>query len=74
MFGKGIMEANLISTSDTFLRLVWPHRTTLFAYTYSIALDFARLLSRICSVVNTPPQTLQRQPGNAACAITDTDC
>ena len=27
------------------------------------AADFARLLSRICSVVNSPPQTLQRQPG-----------
>ncbi len=34
-----------------------------------MAADFTRLLSRICSVVNSPPQTLQRQPGDAACAI-----
>ncbi len=33
------------------------------------AADFARLQSRICSVVNSPPQTLQRQPGDAARAI-----
>jgi len=39
-----------------------------------MAEDFARLLSRICSVVNSPPQTLQRQPGDAACAISGTDC
>ena len=37
-------------------------------------MDFARLLSRICSVVNPPPQTLQRQPGDAACAIPGTGC
>src|SRR5271169_7197757 len=44
------------------------------AYTCSMAVDFGRLLLRICSVVNWPPQTLQRQPGDAACAITGTDC
>jgi hypothetical protein len=43
-------------------------------YSCSIGLLFVRWLARICSVVNTPPQTLQRQPGDAACAITDTDC
>jgi hypothetical protein len=43
-------------------------------YACSMAGDFARLLSRICSVVNSPPQTLQRQPGDAARAITDTPC
>jgi len=36
--------------------------------------DFARLLSRICSVVNMPPQTLQRQPGDAARVIPRTPC
>jgi len=44
------------------------------AYTCSVALDFTRLLSRICSVVNSPPQTLQRQPGDAASGITGTPC
>jgi len=44
------------------------------AYACSTAADFVRLLSRICSVVNSPPQTLQRQLGDAACAITGTDC
>jgi len=39
-----------------------------------MAVDFARLPSRICSVVNLPPQTLQRQPGDAACAMTGIDC
>ena len=33
-----------------------------------------RLLSRICSVVNVCPQTLQRHPGDAACAIPGTGC
>lgn len=44
------------------------------AYACSTAADFVRLLSRICSVVNSSPQTLQRQPGEAACAITGGDC
>jgi len=34
---------------------------------------FARLLSRICSVANSPPQTLHRQPGDTTCAITCID-
>jgi hypothetical protein len=33
------------------------------AYARSVAADFARLLSRICSLVKPSPQTLQRQPG-----------
>jgi len=37
-----------------------------WVYTWPMAADFARLSSRICSVVNSPPQTLQRQPGDAA--------
>jgi hypothetical protein len=32
-------------------------------YAGSTALDFDLLLSRTCSVVNSRPQTLQRQPG-----------
>jgi hypothetical protein len=32
-------------------------------YAGSTAMDFDRLLSRTCSVVNSRPQTLQRQPG-----------
>ena len=32
-------------------------------YAGSTAMDFDRLLSRTSSVVNSPPQTLQRQPG-----------
>lgn len=39
-----------------------------------IAVDFARLLSRICTVVNSPPQTLQRQPGEVACGAAGIDC
>jgi len=34
-----------------------------------MALDLTRLPSRICSTVNSPPQTLHRHPGGAACAI-----
>ena len=48
--------------------------TVASAYACSMAVDFARLLSRICSVVNPPPQTLQRQLGGAACAITGAGC
>ena len=36
------------------------------AYACSMIVDFARLLARICSTVNSPPQTLQRQPADAA--------
>jgi hypothetical protein len=36
--------------------------------------DLARWLTRICSVVNTRPHTLQRQPGDMACALPGTDC
>jgi hypothetical protein len=36
------------------------------------AADFARLLSRICSVVNSLPQTLQRHPWAPDRAITAT--
>jgi len=43
-------------------------------YTCSLAVDCALLLSRICSVVKSPPQTLQRQPGVAAWANPGTDC
>jgi hypothetical protein len=32
-------------------------------YAGSTAMDFERLLSRTCAVVNSRPQTLQRQPG-----------
>ncbi len=39
-----------------------------------MAADFARLLSRICSVVNSPPHTLQRQPADEVCAIPGTPC
>jgi hypothetical protein len=38
-------------------------------YAGSTAMDFERLLSRTCSVVNSPPQTLQRQPGEEIPAI-----
>jgi len=37
-------------------------------------MDLARVLSRICSVVNPPPHTLHRQPGDAACAIPGRVC
>jgi len=43
-------------------------------YACLMDVDFARLLFRICSVVNPPPQTLQRQLGGAACAITGAGC
>jgi len=49
-------------------------RMNRLAYTCPRAVDFARLLSRICSVVNPPPQTLHRQPGDAAWAIPGTGC
>jgi hypothetical protein len=39
-----------------------------------VVAPLVRLLSRICSVVNSCPQTLQRQPGDAAGAIPGTDC
>ena len=58
--------------SDSFG--VFVARADRLAYACSTAVDFARLLSRICSVVNSPPQTLQRQPGDAACAISGADC
>jgi hypothetical protein len=38
-------------------------------YARSTAMDFDRLLSRTCSVVNSRPQTLQRQPGEEIPAI-----
>ena len=38
-------------------------------YAGSTAMDFDRLLSRTCSVVNSRPQTLQRQPGEAKPAM-----
>jgi len=38
-------------------------------YAGSTAMDFDRLLSRTCSVVNSRPQTLQRQPGEEIPAI-----
>lgn len=38
-------------------------------YAGSTAMDFDRLLSRTCSVVNSPPHTLQRQPGEEKAAI-----
>src|SRR5579863_505499 len=34
----------------------------------------ACLRARICAVVNSPPQTLQRQPGDAVCGITGKPC
>lgn len=43
------------------------------AYTCSVA-DFTRLLSRIYPEVNSPPQTLHRQPGDTVCGITATPC
>ena len=46
------------------------------AYACSMAADFVRLLLRICSAVNSPPQTPQRQPGDAmgAGATLDPGC
>jgi hypothetical protein len=44
------------------------------AYTRSTLVDFARLLARICSTENCPPQTLQRQPGDVAGATIGTGC
>lgn len=56
---------------DSFV--CWP-LTDRLAYTCSMMADFARLLARICSTVNSPPQTLQRQPGDAAGATIDPGC
>ncbi len=52
--------------------ICWP-LTDEFVYACSMAVDFARLLSRISAVVNSSPQTLQRHPGEAACATTGAD-
>lgn len=49
-------------------------RADKLSYTGSIAMDFSRLLSRICSAVNSPPQTLQRQPRDAACITSGFGC
>jgi hypothetical protein len=38
-------------------------------YACSVAADFARLLSRICSLVKPSPQTLHRQPGERRALI-----
>ena len=50
------------------------HSTDRPAYTRSTLVNFARLLARICSTVNCPPQTLQRQPGDAAGATIGPGC
>lgn len=39
-----------------------------------MAIDFARLLWRICSTVNPRPQTLHRQLGEGSAAIPGTCC
>jgi len=44
------------------------------ACAWSMAADLARLLSRICSVVNPRPQTLQRQPGDWPTAVPGRVC
>jgi hypothetical protein len=61
-------------TTERLLKSIGHSRTTFSAYACSTPADFVRLLSRICSVVNSPPQTLQRQLGDAACAISCIGC
>lgn len=55
--------------SDESLKRGIYFRMNEWDYAGSPAMDFDRLLSRTCSVVNSRPQTLQRQPGAEKAAI-----
>ena len=56
------------------MKRYWVDSADRLAYACSMVVDFARLRSRICCAVNSPPQTLQRQPGDAAGATIDPGC
>jgi hypothetical protein len=71
---RSLRTDNSLEQQKGFEKALAHSRTMLFAYVCSTAEDFARLLSRICSVVNSPPQTLQRQLGDAACEICGVGC
>lgn len=45
-----------------------------FVSAWESVADFVRLRSRISCAVNFPPQTLQRQPGDAAGATIEPGC
>lgn len=69
----------MINSAQNFLfsygmKRYWVDSTHWVAYACSMVVDFARLLARICSTVNSPPQTLQRQFGGAAGAMIDHGC
>lgn len=65
-------KQELVSKVPINFAAIW--RRVSVGYVRSGVVDRARLPSRICSVVNSPPQTLHRQPGEAKYRLPGAAC